>query len=144
MVSAINGSILAYAYSGATPSIKTMRTQSTTMTAAYTVASEDILVFEAQNMGALSVITPIADHVLLAVSGPEPKQTKPQQNGEGEEPGTEPDHNVNGADDGHTEDDEEEEDENHQQIRTDLELVSQELASVLKAELSVMKWPEDI
>ncbi|KIX03964.1 uncharacterized protein Z518_07517 [Rhinocladiella mackenziei CBS 650.93] len=139
MVSALNGSILAYAYRDDTPSIKAMRTQSTTMTAAYTVASEDILVFEAQNMGAISVITPIADHILLAVTGPEPKQTPALRNGEAEE--MEP-YAVNGVDGNHEEEDDE--DEDHQQIRTDLEVVSQELANVLREELALLKWPDDI
>lgn len=213
MVSATNGSILAYAYrENKTPSIKAMRTQSTTMTAAYTVASEDSLVFEAQNTGAISVISPIGDHVLLAVTGPEPANRrrnndkndnkKKRQAGSGSGSGllggignggaqsartrgfgTGADGNgVNGfrnghheddqgrrnGEDGHEEldyadddddDDEDEdeqdqrkaecnnnahEDESHRQIRTDLEIVSEELASVLRAELAAMKWPDDI
>jgi len=141
MVSAMNGSILAYAYRDTTPSIKDMRTQSTTMTAAYTVASEDILVFAAQNMGAISVITRIADHVLLAVTGPEPKTRKTLRNGNSEEP-------VEAAENGNAGEEQEEghsnDEEQHQQIRTDLEIVSQELAGVLKGELARLKWPEDI
>lgn len=122
MVSSLNGSILAYAYRDATPSIKRMRTQSTTMTAAYTVASEDVLVFEAQNMGATSVIAPIADHVLLAVSGPTPKLV----NGE-----TTAESNSNHHDNGDGDDDDDD-DEEQQRIRTDLEAVSQELAHILR------------
>ena len=146
MVSALNGSILAYAYRAETPSIKAMRTQSTTMTAAYTVASEDVLVFEAQNMGAISVIASIADHVLLAVTGPEPKPTIAAQNqrlgenGDAEETG----HAVNGLHDSLEEEEDDDDDEEHQQIRTDLELANQELANLLKAQLATMKWPEDI
>ncbi|KAL2448261.1 hypothetical protein ABEF95_015635 [Exophiala dermatitidis] len=207
MVSAMNGSILAYAYrDGQTPSVKDMRTQSTTMTAAYsTVASEDadVLVFEAQNTGAVSVITPIADHVLLAVTGPAPKskskskskrrydnngvernglrlggQDRDQENGnditnhngaldgtlnmvhgnardhrhheaegreeeEGDETETEGEEHYNGDGDGDGVEDEDE-DERHRQIRLDLELVSQELAGLLRAELARMKWPNDI
>lgn len=129
MVSSLNGSILAYAYRDATPSIKRMRTQSTTMTAAYTVASEDVLVFEAQNMGATSVIAPIADHILLAVTGPEPKLA----NGETLDESSSNDR-----------EEEEDDDEAQQQIRTDLEVVSQELAHILRGELSTLKWPDDI
>jgi len=140
MVSATNGSILAYAYMDTTPSIKDMRTQSTTMTAAYTVASEDILVFEAQNTGAISVITPIADHILLAVTGPEPKKPKPAQNGHLEDA----EHASVGTEESHEEEGQIEEDEGHHQIRTDLEVVSQELARVLREELSKLKWPEEI
>ncbi|KIW93444.1 uncharacterized protein Z519_06049 [Cladophialophora bantiana CBS 173.52] len=155
MVSALNGSILAYAYRDTTPSIKDMRTHSTTMTAAYTVASEDVLVFEAQNMGAISVIAPVADHVLLAVTGPEPKQKKGLQNGLGQS--QEHGQMANGVE-GHTEEEGREENDNHeeeeeeeeeedsdtQKIREDLEAVSQELASGLRGELAVMKWPDDI
>lgn len=140
LVSATNGSILAYAYRNATPSIKAMRTQSTTMTAAYTVASENILVFEAQNMGAISVITPIADHVLLAVTGPEPKQPAALEMGQPEEG----EHAMNGTDEGPADVEEHDSEDSHQQIRTDLEEVSQELAGMLRAELSAMKWPDDI
>ncbi|OAP55267.1 hypothetical protein AYL99_10240 [Fonsecaea erecta] len=148
MVSALNGSILAYAYRDTTPSIKAMRTQSTTMTAAYTVASEDVLVFEAQNMGAISVIAPVADHVLLAVTGPGPKQEQALQNGidSSQEHGQ----MVNGGDDrtedeeGEENDNQDEEDRDTQKIREELEAVSQELASVLREELAAMKWPDDI
>ncbi|KIW22522.1 uncharacterized protein PV07_12400 [Cladophialophora immunda] len=118
------------------------------MTAAYTVASEDVLVFEAQNMGAVSVITPVADHVLLAVTGPEPKHKQAPPNGLESSQGHE--QMVNGAED-HSEDEEGEENDNQdeedgdtQKIRDDLEAVSQELASMLREELAVMKWPDDI
>ncbi|RVX73681.1 hypothetical protein B0A52_02571 [Exophiala mesophila] len=146
MVSSLNGSILAYAYRNSTPSIKAMRTQSTTMTAAFTVASEDVLVFEAQNMGATSVITPIADHILLAVTGPEPHawsskiringETAQDENGNQEEGA----HTLNRGQNGFADSD----DEEQQQIRTDLELVGQELANMLREELSALKWPNDI
>lgn len=153
MVSATNGSILAYAYRDTPPSIKAMRTQSTTMTAAYTVASEDVLVFEAQNTGTISVVTAVADHVLLAVTGrvpvpePEPKH-KPEQptplqhgpNGHAEEV----ENTVNGVDDSPDEEEDPETDGANQQIRTDLEVVSQELASILRGQLAAMKWPDDI
>jgi len=144
MVSAKNGSILAYAFRKATPSIKDMRTLSTTMTAAYTVASEDVLVFEAQNTHAMSVIAPIADHVLLAVNGPqssssnndhhepvgndstgEDEPSEDMNDSEGDAPATE-----------HAEDGE--------QRRAELEVVSQELSALLREELGGMRWPEDI
>lgn len=146
MVSSLNGSILAYAYRNSTPSVKAMRTQSTTMTAAFTVASEDVLVFEAQNMGATSVITPIADHILLAVTGPEPHTwpSKSQTNGEmaQDENGDQDEgaHTRGRGQNGFADSD----DEEQQQIRTDLELVGQELANMLREELSALKWPNDI
>ncbi|KIW62617.1 hypothetical protein PV04_10775 [Phialophora macrospora] len=147
LVSAANGSILAYAYRHQAPKIKQIRTQSTTMATAYTIASEDMLVFEAQNNGAISVIAPVADRVLLSVTGPEPKKAAPLQNGHAsdqeqsttdglapdEEQGEENDGEENG--DGDTE---------SQQIREDLESVSQELVSALRAELSALRWPDDI
>jgi hypothetical protein len=141
MVSAVNGSILAHSYRDETPSIKQMRTQSTTMTAAYTVASEDTLVFEAQNMGATSVITPIADHILLAVTGPTPRLTEAvhkRTQGEDNRDGL---HDV--VSEGYSTT-ELEDDEHQQLIRTELELVCQELASNLRSELASMRWPEDI
>jgi hypothetical protein len=98
------------------------------------------LVFEAQNTGAISVITPIADHILLALTGPEPRKARPAQNGHLEDSK----HTENGTDESQEEDGQSEEDEGHQKIRTDLELASQELARVLKEELSKLKWPEDI
>ncbi|RMZ75789.1 hypothetical protein DV738_g5270, partial [Chaetothyriales sp. CBS 135597] len=58
MVSATNGAILSYAFKGPTPGIKELRTMSTTVTAAYAIASEDVLIFEAQVSRALSVIVP--------------------------------------------------------------------------------------
>jgi len=142
MVSAKNGSILAYAFRDATPSIKSLRTLSTTMTAAYTVASEDILIFEAQNTGAISVITPIADHILLAVTGPSRGASKGMggsmydhhdHRGEVDTPVDE----VEDASDDDRDDDQE-------QLRTDLEGISQELASLLQDELADFKWPADV
>lgn len=138
-VSARNGSILAYAFKHATPSVKAMRTRSTTMTTAYTVASQDVLVFEAQRTGALTVISPVADHVLLAVTGPEPEGTDPYEKSvhEAADPeeldGNEDDelNSVSGED-------------GTANIRNDLELVNQELANILREELAGMKWPEDI
>lgn len=141
LVSARNGSILAYAFRNTTPSIKAMRTRSTTMTAAYSVASEDILVFEAQNSQALTVIARVADHILLAVTGHEPAGPDPYEQ------------HVHGAlrptrihDSSKLNDDEEdeEEDDNIDQIRADLETVNQELANILREELSGLKWPDDI
>ena len=116
------------------------------MTAAYTVASEDILVFEAQNMGAISVITPIADHILLAVTGPEPKLVNggsldeaDPAHGEGVHQAQAQEHEEEEHDD-----DDDDDDDKQQRIRTDLEVISQELAHVLRGELATLKWPDDI
>ncbi|RMD41230.1 hypothetical protein DV735_g3892, partial [Chaetothyriales sp. CBS 134920] len=74
MVSASNGAILSYAFKGPTPGIKELRTMSTTVTAAYAIASEEVLIFEAQVSRALSVIVPVGDHILLAEGEPGPDQ----------------------------------------------------------------------
>ena len=141
MVSAANGSILATAFRHEAPEIKNLRTLSTTMTSAYTVASEEVLVFEAQATSALSVIVPVADHVLLAVNGParsEPIESHEQtaingdQRRSGEEEATSEDESEDGtaAQQGQT--------------RAGLESVSEELAAILRKELSGLSWPVDI
>ena len=143
MGSAANGSILAYAYRDESPKIKGIRTQSTTVTTAYTIATEDTLVFEDQDSGAISVITTVADRVLLAVTGPEPQKTAPLQNGHSQ------DHEhptLNGTSE-HDEEDEEHavsQDTVPQQMRDDLEGVSQVIASALREEMATMRWPDDI
>ena len=145
MVSATNGAILSYAFRGPVPSIKDLRSLSTTATAAYTVASESTLVFEAQVSRAISVITPLAQHVLLAVTGPERKSEEEEQN-------TAHSSAVNGDLNGtrkhapnqvlrHQHEDEHSKEA--QQMRADLESISEELAATLKEELSSMKWPDD-
>ncbi|ETI20519.1 hypothetical protein G647_08556 [Cladophialophora carrionii CBS 160.54] len=113
------------------------------MATAYTIASEETLVFEAQNNGAISVITPVADRVLLSVTGPEPKRTAPLQNGHAS------DHDesaINGSGQ-HEEQGEENGDEGDtetQHIRDELESVSQEVVNAVRAELSALRWPDDI
>lgn len=145
MVSATNGSILAYAFKNQIPDIKALRTMSTTMTAAYTIASEDILVFEAQLTRAMSVIMPVGDHVLLAVSGPERAPSPPtgheQVNGTG------------ALDDDAAEASSEEqaepvqpyeEDQEQETLRRNLEEVAESLAAVLREELAGFTWPGNI
>lgn len=137
MVSAQNGSILAYAFRQHTPSVKAMRTRSTTVTTAYAVAQQDVLVFEAQRTGAMTVISPIGDHILLAVTGPEPQDIDPYEKSVHEAA---------------SDDDTEIMNESSQdtaiattkQLRTELEAVNQELADILHSELAGMEWPEDI
>jgi hypothetical protein len=147
MVSATNGSILATASRGKAPEIKDLRTLSTTMTAAYTVASENTLVFEAQATGALSVIVPVADHVLLAVNGPptvEPDEEHELRrvNGKHAERRNEAPSAV--VDDEDQDEDETAQEQEQEQTRVDLESVSEELADILKRELSGLNWPQDI
>ena len=138
LVSASNGSILAYAFRAAAPSIKDMRTLSTTMTAAYTAASENILVYESQSSSSTSVIGPIADHILLAVTGANARigdgQTRSDERSSKEVQA-----------DSDTDDEALNEDDGAQaEIRLELELISEELASVLRDELRDLKWPDDI
>jgi hypothetical protein len=147
MVSATNGAVLAYAFRDGRPTMKDIRSLSTTTTTAYTVASEDVLVFEAQLSRALSVLAPVADQVLLAVHGPgrhdpmHPSANNVAVNGDMTSAQSED------AIDGHrerssTDDEDDEREQDH--IRTDLEYVSESLAAVLREELQGMRWPEDI
>ncbi|KAK5078467.1 hypothetical protein LTS08_006572 [Lithohypha guttulata] len=131
-VSAQNGSILAYSFRHNTPSVKAMRTRSTTVATAYAIAGQDSLVFEAQRTGALTVISSVADQILLAVTGPEPQGVDPYEKTV---------HEADSTVDGDTTD---EEDPKIARLRTELETVNQELASIIREELSEMKWPEDI
>jgi hypothetical protein len=113
------------------------------MATAYTIASEDMLVFEAQNNGAISVIAPVADRVLLSVTGPEPKKATPLQNGHT----SDQERLATNGSAQHEEQREEigdEGDTESQQVREDLESVSQELVNTLRAELSALRWPDDI
>jgi hypothetical protein len=147
LVSARNGSIIAYAFRNTTPSIKAMRTRSTTMTAAYSVASEEVLVFEAQNSQALTVIAPIADHVLLAVTGHESTGSDPYEQHVHQAVRPKRTNGTNGLVDNEEEeeeDDDEDDEDRRDQIRSDLVTVNQELASILKEALSGLKWPDDI
>jgi hypothetical protein len=144
MVSATNGAVLAYAFRDGTPPMKDIRSLSTTTTTAYTVASEDVLVFEAQLSKALSVLAPIADHVLLAVQGPEGsgKGTAdisriPVSNGRSDES---PEDDAGSQETVDAADKPQEQDH----IRAELEFVSEELSAILRAQLRGMRWPEDI
>ena len=143
LVSATNGSILAYAYRAEAPKIKDIRTQSTTMMTAYAMASDDTLVFEAQDSGAITVITPIADRVLLGVTGPESTKAAPLQNGH---PHDDEHRAINGTseDEAQSEEHETGQDADTQQTRDDLEVMSQDLANALREELTAMRWPDDI
>jgi hypothetical protein len=145
MVSATNGAVLAYAFRDGTPSMKEIRSLSTTTTTAYTVASEEVLVFEAQISCALSVVTPIADNILLAVQG--------FGRADASAHGTETtEQNIDTTNDAEPVDSgfgpgEQEAQQSRQQpesIRMDLEHVSEELSAALRAEMRGMKWPEDI
>lgn len=109
-----------------------MRTRSTTVTTAYAIAGQDTLVFEAQRTGALTVISSIADQILLAVTGPEPQGIDPYEKTV---------HESNGAVDG---EDEPEPSPEVTRLRGELEAVNQELASIIREELAGMTWPEDI
>lgn len=135
MVSAQNGSILAYSFRHQTPSMKAMRTRSTTVTTAYAIAGQDTLVFEAQRTGALTVVSTIADQILLAVTGPEPQGVDPYEKTV---------HEAVSEEITEVREELEEEDPEIIRLRGELEAVNQELVGMLKDELAGMKWPEDI
>lgn len=143
MVSATNGAVLAYAFREGRPTMKDIRSLSTTTTTAYTIASEDVLVFEAQLSRALSVLAPVADQILLAVHGPgrEAKDVASAVNG---------DVNGNESDDSgeHEDADAADQDTDNEQqreaVRADLEFVSESLSAILRRELRSMQWPDDI
>ncbi|KAJ9662178.1 hypothetical protein H2198_001529 [Neophaeococcomyces mojaviensis] len=136
MVSAQNGSILAYAFRQHTPSVKAMRTRSTTVTTAYAVAQQDTLVFEAQRTGALTVISAIGDQILLAVTGPEPQDVDPYEKTV-HEAVADGEADTAGEDSGAA-------NPEVTRMRSELEAVDQELAEMLRSELAGMRWPEDI
>lgn len=136
MVSAQNGSILAYAFRGQTPSVKAMRTRSTTVTTAYAIAGQDTLIFEAQRTGALTVISAIADQILLSITGPESQGTDPYEKTVHEAAQEEVD--------GTGMEDSQEQDPEMLRLRSDLEAVNQEVASIIRDDLAGMRWPEDI
>ena len=124
--------------------MKEIRSLSTTTTTAYTVASEDVLVFEAQLSRALSVLAPIADHILLAVQGPGGSSSRRNDSANKTTPnghrgaGNDDDEDLAQSMDAATSTQEQD------HIRADLEYVSEELSALLRAELRGMKWPEDI
>lgn len=107
------------------------------MTAAYTAASENTLVYESQSPETISIIGPIADHILLAVTGTSDANTSG-------------DHAVDEVpeedeDDADTEDEEgDQKDGTQAETRLELESISEELATILREELRDMRWPDDI
>lgn len=159
MVAATNGAVLAYAFREGRPTMKDIRSLSTTTTTAYTVASEDVLVFEAQLSRALSVLAPVGDQILLAVHGPgrgnlgvDEKIRKLTINGDGghaegsgEGDDEEEENEENTDNTGNVAAEQNENDEAEQsRIRADLEYVSEGLAAILREELRGLRWPEDI
>lgn len=143
LVCASNGSILAYAFRSQTPSIKDMRTLSTTMTAAYTAASENTLVYASQSTSTISVIGPVADHILLAVTGVAPANATAGNAVAVDKDSTEARGNRDTVDEA-SEESEEEEDSAQAETRHELESISEELATILREELRDMRWPDDI
>ena len=157
MVSATNGAVLAYAFRNQdTPTMKEIRSLSTTTTTAYSVGSAegDALVFEAQLNRALAVVVGIGERVLLAVHGKGKDQEKEVSgvNGTGgdedadEEERDGEEQSGSAADAADAEDDDEHGDDQQEQqrVRADLEYVSEGLAAVLREELRGMRWPDDI
>jgi hypothetical protein len=131
---ATNGSILAYAYANP-PSTRVMRSEATSYSATYTAymnttgTNHDSGVTRCVD-GQATVITSVAAHVLLAVTGRTSDSTTS-------------DRMVSSSSSSFS--------SHHQQAATessefpqhDLLSISDELTSLLKAELSDMRWPED-
>lgn len=137
LLSASNGSLLAYAFRDKTPSVKAMRTRSTTVTTAYAVAGQSTLVFEAQRTGALTVISSVADEVLLSVTGPEPSGSDPYEKTVHEALDKVESNNTQGQE-------AEPEDPELSHLRDNVQAVNEELASILRPGLADIKWPDDI
>lgn len=111
------------------------------MTAAYTAASENTLVYESQSSATISVIGPIADHILLAVTGAAPTSGHARFDGILLHEHTSEEHT---ADADTADESSEEDDEAMNERRLELESISEELATVLRNELRGLKWPDDI
>lgn len=138
LLSASNGSLLAYAFRDQVPSVKAMRTRSTTVTTAYSVAGQSTLVFEAQRTGALTVISCVADEILLSVTGPEPSGSDPYEKTVHEA--------LDKVDSSNTQNGEasQQEDSELEQLRNRVQAVNEELASILRPGLADIRWPDDI
>jgi hypothetical protein len=135
---ATNGSILAHAYANP-PSTRTMRSEATSYSATHTAymsttgTNQDNGVTRCVD-GQATVITSVAAHVLLAVTGKSSDSTtsdrtvssssssfsSPNHQQAANEPSGFPQHDLN-----------------------TLISISDELTSLLRAELSDMRWPED-
>lgn len=110
------------------------------MTAAYSAASENTLVYESQSSNTISVINPIADHVLLAVTGVAAANAYDGDAAVADKASWDEDNNTDAED----AEDQGEEDRTQAETRFDLESISEELATILRAELRDMRWPDDI
>ena len=148
MVSARNGSIIGYAFRGPTPIIKTLRTISTTMTTAYSATSDDKLIFQSPGTKSISVISPIGDHLLLAVTSNDQDATDQVNydalkftNANGS---LEQEDSVDEAHSDQGQDDHEEPNQLFEEVREDLESISAELVVRLEKEFSTLDWPDDI
>ena len=115
-----------------------MRTRSTTVTTAYEVAGQDILVFEAQRTGALTVISSVAHRILLSVTGPEPFDVDPYEKTVHEAL------DETNADDMQNGDETVTQDPAMAELRTKLEAVNHELRGIIRPDLAEILWPDDI
>jgi hypothetical protein len=139
-----NGSVFASAYRGEDPSVKGMRTQATTMTSAYARSSEELLVFEADVLKQVFVITSVADRLILGIVGALPETSaRPLTNGHAHEEDDEYEDDASDEEGEEVKDDSEDR-AAFQRSREQLELVCQELATILRLELANLRWPDDL
>ena len=134
---ATNGSILAHAYASPT-STRIMRSDATSYSATYTAyantagATPDTGVTRCVD-GQATIITPVTPHVLLAVTGKASESTTADRTSSSSSPSISSSHH-------------EAANEYSEFPQRDLDIlisISDELGSLLRTELSDMRWPED-
>jgi hypothetical protein len=135
---ATNGSILAHAYANP-PSTRIMRSDATSYSATYTAymntagANHDTGVTRCVD-GQATIITPITTHVLLALTGKASESTTADQTLSSSSSSISSSHHGQAAN------------ESSEFPQRDLDVlisISEELSSLLRTELSDMRWPED-
>ena len=134
---ATNGSILAHAYASP-PSTRIMRSDATSYSATYTAymntagTNHDTGVTRCVD-GQATIITPVTPHILLAVTGKASESTTADQT-------SSPSSSISSSHHGQAAN------ESSEFPQRDLDIlisISEELGSLLKTELSDMRWPED-
>ena len=135
---ATNGSILAHAYANP-PSTRIMRSDATSYSATYTAymitagTNHDTGVTRCVD-GQATIITPVTPHVLLAVTGKASESTTADRTSTSSSSSISSSHHGQAAN------------ESSEFPQRDLDIlisISDELGSLLRTELSDMRWPED-
>src|SRR4051794_23932716 len=135
---ATNGSILAHAYASP-PSTRIMRSEATSYSATYTAyihtagTNHDTGVTRCVD-GQATIITPVTPHILLAVTGKASESTTADRTSSPSSSFISSSHHGQAAN------------ESSEFPQRDLDIlisISDELGSLLRTELSDMRWPED-